>query len=271
MILEIIKRNPVLYRLLILIRKTKLVSCLLGRKYSRSRNSIEIDITYECNLNCINCNRMCRQAPSDERMTLEQIRKFIDESIENGIKWKMVRLLGGEPTLHPDVIEMLQLLLEYKKNYSPKTDIQLSTNGAGKFVKEVISGIPEGVTINNTNKQSIINHEFCPMNIAPKDTFARFADFSNGCIVITFCGIGLTRYGYYPCAVAGAIDRVFGFDKGRKKLPLKDDDMYDQLKLFCRLCGHFRQGYTSIKEEKSPTWKKALENYKNNKPVLSLY
>lgn len=26
------------------------------------------------------------------------------------------------------------------------------------------------------------------------------------------CGMGVTPYGYYPCAVAGGIDRIFGFN-----------------------------------------------------------
>ena len=37
-------------------RAQKWMTLLLGPQYSRSRNRIEIDITYRCNLRCLNCS-----------------------------------------------------------------------------------------------------------------------------------------------------------------------------------------------------------------------
>jgi hypothetical protein len=94
-----------------------------------------------------------------------------------------------------------------------------------------------------------------------------------------FCLIGpgentIAPYGYYCCALAGSIDRVFGFDIGRKELPSINDTMADQLQVFCELCGYFFSGnyfhkYTS--EIISPSWKEAYKNYNKMKPSLSLY
>lgn len=255
------------------IRIQKPLTNLFGPKYQRSRKFIEIDITYDCNLKCINCNRSCRQAPSKESMTVGQIQKFVDESIKNNIKWERIRVLGGEPTLHPDLFKILTVLLRYKKDFSLDTNLELITNGFGERVKKVLSKIPEGVNINSSEKETTVNL-FFPFNIAPKDSVLfRFADYSNGCATVCDCGMGLTPYGYYPCAVAGGIDRVFGFNIGRKNIPSLDDSMTDQLKIFCKLCGQFGGGKAKRidKELNSKSWKEVYERYKKRKPSLSLY
>jgi hypothetical protein len=74
--------------------------------------------------------------------------------------------------------------------------------------------------------------------------------------------MGLTPLGYYPCAVAGGIDRITGNGFGRTELPDDGDDMEEALGELCRLCGRFRDGHyvpknlrPSLEEEKmSPTW-----------------
>jgi sulfatase maturation enzyme AslB (radical SAM superfamily) len=61
---------------------------LKGRKtFLPNLNQIEIDITYECNLKCINCNRSSTQAPIKEGMTLDKLKNLFVKalnSIKNG-------------------------------------------------------------------------------------------------------------------------------------------------------------------------------------------
>ena len=255
------------------LRVHKRTTAILGPRYRRKRGLyIEIDLTYRCNLKCINCNRSCRQAPSNEEITVGQIQKFIKESVDNKVKWEKIRVLGGEPTLHQNLLEILGLLLEYKKSSSHDTLIELVSNGCGKKINKVLSVVPEGIEIENTSKTTEYQ-AFTPFNIAPKD-IPRYsvADFSNGCYIPAYCGIGLTRYGYYCCAVAGSIDRVFGFDIARKSIPLPPDLMVDHMEVFCRLCGHFITRYGTCKDEvMSPTWKEAYRKFQEAKPNLSLY
>ena len=49
------------------------VTRVFGPRYRRSRDRIDIDITWECNLNCFHCNRSCQQAPTEEMMTVKQV------------------------------------------------------------------------------------------------------------------------------------------------------------------------------------------------------
>ncbi|MBA7510228.1 GTP 3',8-cyclase [subsurface metagenome] len=255
------------------LRIQKLVTRVLGLKYQRSRKFIEIDITYACNLKCYNCDRSCSQAPSQERMTVEQIRLFLDESIAGKIRWERIRILGGEPTLHPNLLEIIDMIRNWRLDYAPEALIELNTNGYGHRVREVLRLIPDDIIIKNSNK-NCREQLFDSFNIAPSDKIAyQFADFRNGCYLAKMSGIGLTPYGYYPCAPAGAIDRVFGFDTGRDRLPTEDDDLYDQLKKFCRLCGHFERRFHSKvhRPTMSKTWENAYELYSIKRPILHRY
>ncbi|MBW2046062.1 MAG: radical SAM protein [Deltaproteobacteria bacterium] len=250
---------------------------VLSVEYKLNTSFIEIDITYKCNLKCINCNRSCVHAPSSEGMSLKQIKKFIQESIKQQRKWKHINILGGEPTLHPGILEILGLLIAYKHNYSPDTSLCLTTNGTGRQVNEILSRVPKEIRIyySKKNQVELAGHwNFC---LAPIDMkIYSHMDFTAGCWIIKECGIGLSRFGFYPCAVAASIDRVFGFDMGRKSLPPPTDNMHDMLNVFCRYCGHFRriefwQDRIGHKEKISPAWEVAYKKYKEKPPKMSLY
>ena len=83
----------------------------LGQLFRR----IELDVTEKCNHSCVACSRACVLIPSKARMTVDQVQAFVDESLELGWKWEMISLLGGEPTMHPDFQEILEVLNEYRK------------------------------------------------------------------------------------------------------------------------------------------------------------
>lgn len=248
---------------------------------------IEIDITYSCSLSCINCNRMCRQAPSTQSMRTDQIYRFVNESVEKGIKWDHIRILGGEPTLHPDLNDMLLPLDIYQNTYSPLTNIIIFTNNYTSKTKQILKKIPhkinlqpgfsdsfteykqlQGVIIaDHWTKSPAIPNNFVPINMAPKDDPEfKDCDFSSGCKQINECGIGFTPFGFYPCAVAGAIDRVVGFDLGVKELDF--NKIMSLNSIFCPLCGMFKESkdklFRTTEEQISPTWIKILDDYKSN-------
>jgi len=75
------------------------------------------------------------------------------------------------------------------------------------------------------------------------------------------CGMGLTPSGYYMCAVAGGIDRVFRYDLGRKEVPDESDTLVDQMAAFCRLCGHFGVQWPTRRARISKTWRRAYEHW----------
>ena len=243
---------------------------LLGPQYRRSRTHLEIDITYACNLHCYNCNRSVRQAPSRMHMSVDQLRTWIDEWISRGHRWQRIRVLGGEPTLHPEFQAVIGELLRYRV-WSSGTVIEVVTNGYGLEVLAQLDQLPADLWVENSSKTSVVQESFAPFNLAPvDDPRFRRADFSNGCEIASGCGMGLTPMGYYPCALAGGIDRITGASLGAQQLPAHHDDMLAVLKESCRLCGRFRDGHfvphairpTLLEERMSPTWLKLYAQWR---------
>ena len=221
---------------------------ILGPQFTRSREFIEIDITYDCNLHCLGCNRSCTQAPTNQQMEVKNVENFVKDSLSKRIEWKKIRVLGGEPTEHPDFEEILYALGEYKMEY-PRTRIELVSNGYGKKVARALLRVPPFVHVENTAKTSSQGVGFYAFNDAPIDNKKyRKSDFSNGCSNIEECGIGLGPGGYYPCALAGGIDRIIGRNLGRQELPESDDEMRDLMAEFCKMCGRFQD------RKFLPTW-----------------
>jgi hypothetical protein len=68
--------------------------------------------------------------------------------------------------------------------------------------------------------------------------------------------------GFYPCAVAGAIDRIFGLNQGIRSLAdVSERAMVDQYQVFCRLCGYYRPIYENSQTLLSPTWRRAIDRH----------
>lgn len=245
-------------------RAQSFVARHLGRQFFPSREYAEIDITYKCNLQCINCNRSCAQVPSSLEMPVSAIENFIKQSIEQKIEWKRIRILGGEPTLHSRIFDIVDCLIRYRREFNPSVRLVLGTNFFGKQVHRVLEKLPDTIPIKSTLKSTRVNL-FKPFNVAPVDTFFnRYSDYTCGCRIIEECGMGLTPSGYYMCAVAGGIDRIFQYHVGRSKIPDESDTLADQMSTFCRVCGHFGFQWPTRKTRISDTWRLAYRRFKKN-------
>jgi hypothetical protein len=194
-------------------------------------------------------------------MPVADIEAFIRQSIEKKIEWKRIRILGGEPTLHSRIFDIIDLLIAYQSQYNPSARLVLGTNFFGNKVHQVLKKVPDAITIKSTLKSSRVNL-FKPFNVAPADTaFNRFSDYAGGCRIIEDCGMGLTPSGYYMCAIAGGIDRIFHYNLGRKEVPGESDTLADQMSAFCRLCGHFGVQWPTRKARQSETWRLAYRRF----------
>ena len=123
-----------------------------------------------------------------------------------------------EPTLHPEFLAILRELQRYAAQV-PTGRIAVATHGHGDRVRSVLARRPPGIAVDDSAKDSA-EPPFATFNVAPVDvpSYAA-ADFRNGCPFTSTCGIGLTPRGYYACALAGGIDRVFELGLGRDRLP----------------------------------------------------
>jgi hypothetical protein len=219
---------------------------------------VQLEITTDCNLKCFNCDRACGIAPSAEHMELEQIWKFVEESLQAKKRWFRIDILGGEPTLYPDLSQLWFFLKLYKDKY-PRCIIRFSTNGLKKIK------VPKWVRVRNSIKQDRLQDDHVAVNSAPCD---------NGetgikcCSVPWRCGLALTKHGYFLCGAGASIARVFGLDVGIKNLrDVNSAVILEQINQLCKYCGHsmVKSKHIPVEQETSTSWQKAIETYKDKK------
>lgn len=219
---------------------------------------VQIEITSFCQLGCNNCDRNCGliKGPA-EFMTLSQIYKFVQESLDYEYEWKRIDIIGGEPCYYPYLDQLWDIVKIYKNKY-PKCKIRFSTNGLGKHVAKQLNKIPHWVKIRNSNKDTV-KQQFSAYNCAPIDYGINDI---RSCSVPWRCGIGLTKYGYFLCGAGGSLAKVFGFNIGIKSLKeLTIDKLKAQRLILCKYCGHSHQEtkHYTTKQEISESWRKALD------------
>lgn len=84
---------------------------------------IEIQIVNHCNLRCKGCTHFANIA-EPYFITVEEFERNIIE-LSNKFDIKIIRLLGGEPLLHPEIIKLAEIARKYLK----KSTISITTNG----------------------------------------------------------------------------------------------------------------------------------------------
>ena len=88
--------------------------------------NVDYHITDKCNLNCVSCNHFCPLVSNIvDHKSLETIKTDL-QSLQRFSKIvNKITILGGEPTLHPNLNEILYLTREL----FPNCNIDLTTNG----------------------------------------------------------------------------------------------------------------------------------------------
>lgn len=109
------------------------------------RPTVQIFVTDRCNHSCPDC--FARYAMAERiDMSVERFKQELDRAGNKGAK--QVNLLGGEPTLHPDINEILDYAVGKMKT-------TLYTNGAG-LSKVDVTGVTVRLSIRNVDEISKI-------------------------------------------------------------------------------------------------------------------
>lgn len=117
---------------------------MLADGYGRQFDYLRLSITDKCNFRCSYCLPNGYQHPGRELSHLKtsEIRRLLSALVQLGL-WK-VRLTGGEPTLRPDIVELVNVISSLKGIKR----IALSTNGY-RFSK--IAGSLRRAGLNSVN------------------------------------------------------------------------------------------------------------------------
>ena len=170
------------------------------------------------------------------------------------------------------------LQTEYADVYNNDVIIQVVSNGftenSRRLCKEAEQFQNVRIDYESFKTKNTVDY-FTPFADAPvDDPDFNSADFSKGCWVTSYCGIGLNKNGYFACSVCGAISRVLKDGGGIPYLKdATEETLVGQLKKYCRYCGNFKHYAESDGDflprcEKapfrniiSPFWEKVYGNY----------
>jgi len=251
------------------IREPNQYGLVYPSRAKRMLNRITLDITYECDLKCPNCNRLCGILPRKNEISLSSIEEFINKSIELKKKWVHIYITGGEPSFHSRVKDIFKQVIRYvefhKKEFDNNLTVKYCTNNHSKKSRQVLKSLPDFIVYNSYKKNS--EQIFKPMCVAPVDL--GFYDDNNLHPCIECCNYGMTlNYrGYYPCGESAAIDDVLiKKNLGIKKLEdVTLERMAEILHETCRYCGYYFDQFGTMRNSKlmvSSTWKQFLTNEK---------
>ena len=173
---------------------------------------IQIEVTNDCTRKCANCTRLVGHHQKPFYMSLEQVEQALIslEGYEGN-----VGLMGGEPTLHPDFLEILFL---YRK-YLPKERRQLWTSGYkwDEYSLDIMNTFtPDHISYNDHSKEQLGWHQPILVGIQEvvKDPVLKW-QFIDNCWVQNRWSASITPTGAYFCEVAAAHAHLFhGYDAG---------------------------------------------------------
>ena len=235
----------------------------LDKKY------ITITITNVCNLHCGGCNQLCGLFEK-ENLWFENIKK-IKKYIENirlyeKPKQKKIGIFGGEPTLHPQWEEILNLLYDF-----PDLKFIVYTNGRinvaekynakqSKKVKEIyeIKNVKFNVSPKCGKNKDSSKIEHLPQLIAPIDVEKNHSKnyfwkkAQKQCVMWNICGKTIYNNKAYFCESAAAMDHLEGgkrgwdIEEGKNPFEKSNEEIAKQAKEFCFRCGNLWSGNRNI-------------------------
>lgn len=170
---------------------------------------IELNITMKCNQACPLCNRMCNiYRDRDEHMTVEQIKKFV-EQIGHIRGIHKVKVLGGEPYLNPNFQEIHDVLADAVEKKILKV-VKVGTNKSIKLPADFKRSKFICLSGKLSRKKSHVPYLWSPLDMGFK-TDEHIINKSRNCMQLRRCGYSLDKYGYLPCSMAIMIVRLFGY------------------------------------------------------------
>ncbi|MEZ5357860.1 MAG: radical SAM protein [Candidatus Zixiibacteriota bacterium] len=78
--------------------------------YLVAPETVEWEITYSCNLNCIHCNVVHNKLPNESDLNILQLKRIADMLADANVF--RISVGGGEPLLHPNSYELLGYLVK---------------------------------------------------------------------------------------------------------------------------------------------------------------
>jgi uncharacterized radical SAM superfamily Fe-S cluster-containing enzyme len=104
------------------------LDCGLCTEHEQHTCVAVVEITSSCNLTCPMC--YASSAPGGKHLSLDECKAAIDRIVATEGRAEVIQLSGGEPTIHPQLPEILEYALSQAVDY-----VMINTNGI-RFAKD---------------------------------------------------------------------------------------------------------------------------------------
>jgi len=96
----------------------------------KRRNTLQIFITNRCNMKCKGCFARNVMGEDNQDISLEEYKRVVADFIQK--EGRQINLLGGEPLLHPKLME----IIEINKSHNLKTTIYTNGQAFGCYYRD---------------------------------------------------------------------------------------------------------------------------------------
>lgn len=200
--------------------------------------TIHVEITNACNLQCANCTRFVGHHKKPYFMSLDVVRKAISSLVDFP---GHVGIMGGEPTLHPQFLDVLAILRELIPDIARRG---LWTDGYRyeKYKEEIeTTFLADNIVYNSHDRDVEDNHQ--PLLVHPSDigiSNEKHKEFVENCWIQKRWSASITPKGGFFCEVAAAQDMLFDGPGGYAIEPAwwnkTPADFADQVERYCSSC-----------------------------------
>jgi hypothetical protein len=208
---------------------------------------VALNFTFACNLSCVGCDRASFVKPQHSPpMTPDRLRSFFDEVRSVGIELKGMRMVGGEPTLHPQFMEMAGICMDYARSTDHRCGVRIFSNqyseASRKLLAEALQRWPK---LRSTGEHKLRSWTFPPMTryefVSPQDAGV---DCRYPCPNMAGrgnCGAGVDQVGYALCPTGSVIDAILklGARATSVRQMLDPEFIRHQAEVTCSRCGNF--------------------------------
>lgn len=211
--------------------------------------SLELQIILNCGWSCANCTTYSQfHSFSFNRrgtMTLEQIRHFIGQMHAANAYYGRIRILGGEPTGHAKLTEIVELLHADLVVKGHVGFLEVITNGDNPERIRPIRHLLSKVRVSNERDKQ--KHHIVSMRQTPNTLGYEGIP----CNQPSYCGASLSVYGFFPCSPGAGLARVRDIvsEHGKMTLPIVGgvNANWPKLQELCNHCPHALREEDKIK------------------------
>ncbi len=217
--------------------------------------SCEIQILLACNWNCISCDQGSQFSAVSwvkrGTMRMTQIEHFVREMHEHNAFIGRLRLVGGEPSLHPELIDMVKFLHRSLVERGHVHRLELVTNGSKP---ERLQPVKHLLRVRVSNEADKAKHHVANFINTP----ASLGYAGKVCSAPWHCGFSLCHFGFFPCSSGAGVARFMDWMPQWQRLTLPTCVKPCNAVRECwpdlpSLCSHCYHGLSDADKHKSGT------------------